>query len=122
MILGIQYLSILVALVMTYYGFIQYKKKKVSYLELAIWEIIWLIFIIITLFPNVLDSITYGLSLERRIDVFIFGGFVVMVSVLFKNYLDIKASKLAINEIVTKIAIKRNEEERADKKKPKKKN
>lgn len=105
MMLGIQILSILVALIMCYYGFIQFKKKKVDLNEILVWGSIWAIFIILTLFPHLLDFMTTGLNLERKIDIFIFGGFVVVVAALFKNYLTLKEMKIKLNNVVTKIAI-----------------
>ena len=57
MVLGIQIAGFLFGLFMIYYSFLNYKRREFTVKEFSFWLILWIGFIIVTLFPFVLDPI-----------------------------------------------------------------
>jgi len=108
--LGIQILGLLFALFMIYYSFINFKKKDFKKREFVIWLIIWIIFIVITLVPNVLNPIVGSLSLARKMDFYIIIGFMFLIGLEFYSFSIAKKNQKKIEEIVRVNAIKKEEE------------
>lgn len=107
MMLGVQGFSILFALVMLYYIFLQFKKKVIDWKELLFWGIIFLGFIVVTIEPNFLNFFAEGLNLDRRMDVITIAGMVFLVGFTFLNHIGIRRNRENISEVVGKIALKK---------------
>ena len=108
--LGIQILGLLFALFMIYYSFINYKKEEFKKREFIIWIILWIIFIIVTLFPNLLNLITSSLSLTRRMDFYMIIGFMFLIGLEFYSYSISKKNQKSIEKIVRMNAFKKEGE------------
>jgi len=106
-ILGIQILGILFGFFMIYYTFLQYKRKEFTIKEYTFWFIFWGIFVIITLFPQILDPVLATLNISRTLDLFIIAGFLFMIFVIFYTYTIVRKNQKKLEEIVRNIAIKR---------------
>ena len=78
-ILGIQILGSLFGFFMMYYTFLQHKRKEFTIKEYSFWFIFWGVFVIITLFPQILDPILSTLNLVRALDFFIIAGFLFLI-------------------------------------------
>ena len=67
MILGIQILGVLFGLFMVYYSFLKMKKKEFSNNEFVFWGIVWIIIMLLVLFPHSLDFFVKGvLQMNRK--------------------------------------------------------
>jgi len=106
-ILGIQILGILFGFFMMYYTFLQHKRKEFTIKEYSAWFTFWGIFVIITLFPQLLDPVLNTLSIARTLDFFIIVGFLFMIFVIFYTYTLVRKNQRKIEEVVRNIAIKR---------------
>jgi len=106
-ILGIQILGLLFGFFMMYYTFLQHKRKDFTIKEYAFWFIFWGIFVIITLFPQILDPVLATLNISRTLDLFIIAGFLFMIFVIFYTYTIVRKNQKKLEEIVRSIAIKR---------------
>lgn len=106
-ILGIQIIGILFGFFMMYYTFLHYKRKEFTMKEYAFWLVLWAIFIIVTLFPGILDPILKSLSIARALDFFIIIGFLFLIGVIFYTYTIVRKSQKKIEEIVRNIAVKK---------------
>ena len=106
-ILGIQILGILFGFFMMYYTFLQYKRKDFTIKEYGFWFIFWGAFVIITLFPQLLDPILTTLSIARTLDFFIIAGFLFLIFIIFYTYTVVRKNQRKIEEIVRKVALKR---------------
>ena len=106
-ILGIQILGILFGFFMMYYTFLQYKRKEFTIKEYIFWFLFWGAFVAVTLFPQVLDPILTTLNIGRTLDLFIIGGFLFIVFVVFYTYTLVRKNQKKLEEVVRNIAIKR---------------
>ena len=106
MLLGIQILGVLFALFMLYLTFVHQKRKEFSSKEYLFWIILWVGFIIVTLFPQVLEPIVESLNLYRTMDLLVILGFIFVVGVLFHNYIALRKTQKKVEVIVRKVAHK----------------
>lgn len=96
MIIGIQIIAILFALVMAYLSYTHYKRREFNAREILLWMLFWLGFIFITVFPHSLDFIVHTFQLTRVLDLVMIVGFMVLIALVFRNYvvMDKLAKKL----------------------------
>ena len=106
-ILGIQILGVLFGVFMLYYTFLQMKRKDFTTKEYSFWMILWAIFLIVTIFPGLLDPIVESLSLVRTMDFFIILGFMFLIGAIFYTYTLVRKNQRRVEEIVRKIAAKK---------------
>ena len=106
-ILGIQILGILFGGFMMYYVFLHYKRKELTIKEYLFWVSLWVLFIILTLFPWLLKPLVRSIGFARTMDFFIVAGFMFLVGSLFYIYLLVRGNQKKLEEIVRKIAFKK---------------
>ena len=106
-ILGIQIIGILFGFFMMYYTFLHYKRKEFTMREYGFWLILWALFIVVTLFPDILDPILKSLSIARALDFFIIIGFLFLIGMIFYTYTNVRANQKKLEEVVRKIALKK---------------
>ncbi len=109
MILGVQLLGVLFALFMIYQAFVHNKRKEFTTKEYAFWILLWVCFIIVTLFPSVLNPMLGTLSLTRAMDFFTIVGFLFVLGLVFNNYIVTKKTNKKVEDLVRKIAIEESE-------------
>jgi hypothetical protein len=107
MVLGIQIAGSLFALFMIYYSFINFKKNDFTAKEFSFWFFVWLVFILISLFPNVLDPIVVSLNIARTLDLFIIAGVLVLLGVMFYTYDLTRKTQNKLETLVRKLAIEK---------------
>ncbi|MBW2981206.1 DUF2304 domain-containing protein [Candidatus Woesearchaeota archaeon] len=107
MVLGIQILGTLFGVFMAYYTFLHYKRKELTVKEYSFWLVLWILFIIVAIFPQILDPIVKSLNLVRTMDFFIILGFMFLIGALFYTYTIVRINQNKLEEIVRKIAIER---------------
>ena len=105
-ILGIQIIGILFGFFMMYYTFLQYKRKEFKMGEYAFWLILWALFIIVTIFPGILDPVVKTFSFARTLDLFIIIGFLFLAGIAFYMYTTIRKNQNKIEQIIRNIAFK----------------
>ena len=106
-ILGIQIIGILFGFFMMYYTFLQYKRREFTIKEYSFWFVFWGIFVIVTLFPQLLDPVLNTLNISRTLDFFIIAGFLFLTFVVFYTYTIVRKNQRKVEEIVRNIALKR---------------
>ncbi|MBI4452502.1 DUF2304 domain-containing protein [Candidatus Woesearchaeota archaeon] len=107
MVLGIQIAGILFGLFFIYYSFINYKKKEFTAKEFAFWAVAWVVFIIIALFPSILDPIVVYFGFFRALDVLIVSGFLFLIASAFYTYTIIRKTQKQVETIVRQLAMNR---------------
>lgn len=106
MILGIQIIGLIFGLAMAYFIFLHYRRKEFSRMQFFMWEIIWVIYIIFILFPNISSGLIYRLGIVRAMDLFTILGFMFIFFFSFFNYFSILKIKNKIEENVRREALK----------------
>ncbi len=107
MMMGIQILGILFALFMAYLTFLHYKRQEFTGKEMALWAVMWVAFIVISVSPGLLNPIVESLSFARTMDLLIVLGFMFLIGITFFNYLKLKKTQKKIEDLVRGIAIRR---------------
>lgn len=106
-LLGIQILGILFGGFMIYYVFLHHKRKELTIKEYLFWVILWVLFIILTLFPWLLKPLVRSIGFARTMDFFIVAGFMFLVGSLFYIYLLVRGNQKKLEEIVRKMAFEK---------------
>ncbi len=106
MVLIIQVAGALFGLFLIYLTFLQYKRHEFKASEFLIWAVIWVLFIIVSLFPRILESIVESLKLQRIMDLFTITGFLFLVLLTFYNYFTLRKNNRKLEKIVREIALK----------------
>ena len=104
--IGIQIMGLLFGIFMVYYTFLSFKRKEFKKGEFSVWVILWVLFIIVTVFPNILDPIITSLSVSRKLDFLIIIGFLFLIGIGFSTYILTRKNRKKIENIVRKIALK----------------
>ena len=106
MFLGIQILGIIFGLLMIYFTFLHYKRQEFSKINFLFWEIAWIIFIIIVVFPEITNSLIYRLGVGRTMDFLMILGLMFITFMTFYNYTSINKMNRKIEEKVRKEALR----------------
>lgn len=108
MVLGIQIAGFLFGLFFLYYSFLNYKRKEFTIRESIFWTVAWCVFILIALFPFILDPILKPLGFLRALDFLIITGFLFLIASIFYTYTITRKTQKQVETIVRQLAIKRN--------------
>lgn len=107
MVLGIQIAGFLFGLFMIYYSFLNYKRKEFTIKEFGFWLSLWIVFIVISLFPNLLDPIVKSLKFARTFDLLVIGGFIYMILAIFYTYTVTRKTQRKLEIVVREFAMKK---------------
>ena len=107
-ILGIQIVGFLFGLFIIYYSFLNYKRKEFTIKELLFWVFLWVVFLILSLFPFILDPIIKPLGFFRAFDFFIMSGFLFLIVAIFYTYTITRKNQKRLETIVREMATRRN--------------
>ena len=107
MVLGIQIVGFLFGLFMLYYSFLNYKRKEFSAKEFVFWAVLWAAFIIVALFPTVLDPVVKSFGFFRTLDMLIISGFLFLIMINFYTYRLTRKNQKQLEAIVRDMAIRK---------------
>lgn len=108
MVLGIQIAGFLFGLFMIYYSFLNYKRRQFTAKEFGFWLIVWLVFIGISLFPQILDPIVKSIGFLRALDLLTIAGFLFLIAAIFYTYALTRKNQKQLEAIVREMAIRKN--------------
>ena len=108
MVLGIQIVGFLFGLFIMYLTFLNYKRKELTTKEFIFWIFLWVIFIVLTLFPFLLNPIVKSFGFFRALDVLIVSGFLFLIAAIFYTYTIVRKNQRQLEKLVREIAIKKN--------------
>jgi len=106
-ILGVQIIAVLFAVFMLYVAFLHWKRKDINGREIFFWGAIWLGFIIIALFPDLLLGLTKKLFFTRVMDLIMVIAFMILAFVGFQNHVSNRRMERKIEELIRKEAKKK---------------
>lgn len=95
-----QVMAVLFALAMTYVVTVHKKKSTLSTLEVSFWYSIWIIFIVISLFPNLLLGIAHALHFARVFDLLVVVAFMILTLLIVLGYLSQRETDRKIEKLV----------------------
>lgn len=95
----------LFALFMIYVVTIHKNKTKLSKVEVSFWYAMWMLFIVIALFPNLLLGITHTLHFQRVFDLLLVLALMVLTVLVVLSYFTQKENQKKLEDFVRKQAI-----------------
>lgn len=105
-ILGVQIIAVLFAIFMIYVAFLHFKRKDINGGEIFFWTALWLGFIVVTIFPNILQNLTKLLFFTRVMDFLMVLAFMILAFLGFQNHIANRRMEKKIEELVRKQALK----------------
>ena len=103
----LQAIGVTFGLVMLYLTWHYYNKNTYTYKSLTMWFFVWIAFIIATIFPETLRTITQTLSITRPLDLFTIGGLFGMSALVFYLYITVKKTEKKVEDLVSELAKKK---------------
>jgi hypothetical protein len=97
-------------LLMMYIVSIHAKRRTFSSLESMLWLSLWGLFVMLAIFPGLLQGIADTLHFSRVFDLLVVGAFMVLVYLTFSNYIAHKKLRTKLEDFVRKAAIKNAKE------------
>ena len=95
----------LFALFMMYVVSIHRRKAKISLIEVSFWYSMWALFILISLFPNILLGIVHALHFQRVFDLLLVLALMVLTVLVMLSYFTQKENQKKLEKFVRKQAI-----------------
>jgi hypothetical protein len=101
-----QSIAVMFGLFMMYIINVQKRKAQLSPTEISFWVALWSLFIILSIFPNLLLGVTQTLNFTRVFDLLVVGAFMVLTSLTLFLYVMNKTLQKQIEELVKSLSIK----------------
>lgn len=101
----IQLLGLLFGLLMLYFTFMHYKRNEFKIETFLFWALLWVVYILMVIYPTSLDFFVEQLKFGRRLDFFVVFGFLFIVALVYYNYLSIHKTKRRMEILTRKIAL-----------------
>lgn len=98
------------ALLMFYLTFLHFKRREFSPRVFTIWSVIWLGFLIVSVFPELANQLVDDLGVTRALDLFTILGFILILAVIFRLFVIITVIERRLETLVRKEALKELEE------------
>lgn len=87
--------------------FINIKDKNLSKLEAMFWILFWVAIITGTLLPNLIESISKLLGVQRAADLGIYAIIILLAYLIFRLYAKLENTEKKITKIIRTVAIKK---------------
>lgn len=100
MILGLQLIAIIFALIMIYFAYLHFMRGELGTGEIISWWVIWAATIVIIIFPDLLSGFARTISITRVFDLMVIGGFILVIFLSYKAYIETKSLKRKIDEFI----------------------
>lgn len=98
--------AVLFALFMMYVLRVHFKRQLMDRFEYSLWISIWLFFIVIAIFPQLLLGIAQLLRFQRVFDLLTVGAFMVLSFVVFRTYFLAQRMEKRLSKAIQDLAIK----------------
>lgn len=107
MVFPLQVIGFGFALLMLFFTFYNYKRKRFTLTDLAIWAGVWLFFLAAVSFSNALESLLQPLQVVRVFDLIIVVGLGMVLAVSFIMYGIVRENEQRVRELVRKLALEK---------------
>ncbi|MBT4605166.1 DUF2304 domain-containing protein [archaeon] len=91
---------------MFYICFTHYKRKEFALGDLVLWGVLWLILLILVLFPQRFDTLFGSLHVQGALQFIILMSLGVLYLISFFSYIRSKRNELKIQRLVTEISLR----------------
>lgn len=105
MFAGIQVVGLFFGLFMCFLTFLHYRKNNFGPKSLFSWLAIWIAFLFVVIYPDILYGFMDILRISRTIDFFIVFGFFFFTVIIFYMFIIVKKTELKVEKLVRKMAL-----------------
>ncbi|MEE3418789.1 MAG: DUF2304 domain-containing protein [Methanosphaera sp.] len=105
-----QIILLLLSIIGIALGIYRYRNESFSNSVFALWTFVWIIIIIVTLFPSITTHFANLFGIGRGLDSVYIVSILFLFYIVFKLYNKIEQQKKRINELVSQLTLKENEE------------
>ena len=105
-----QIILLLISIIGIVLGIYRYKNESFSNSVFALWTFVWIIIIVVTLFPSITTHFANLFGIGRGLDSMYIVSILFLFYIVFKLYNKIEQQKKRINELVSQLTLKENEE------------
>lgn len=102
-----QYLIIIFAIFAMSRVILRFKDNKLTLGEFVLWDVIWLLVIFVGFFPSLTSGLAAFMGIGRGIDVFVYGGIVVLFYLVYRIYAKLESVEQEITKVVREVALKK---------------
>lgn len=100
-----QIFSVLFALFMMYVVRIHKRRAALTIVETSFWYSMWILFIVLALFPNLMLGFAGVLNFNRVFDLLVVGAFMILTMLVISNYLSQKELRKRIERLTREKSI-----------------
>jgi hypothetical protein len=104
-----QYIGLLIGFIGLFVTFLRFKDGKMSFNMLLVWEAIWLLLIIFSIYPALTSTLATITGIGRGLDLILIIGLIGCYYFIFRIYNLIENVEEEITELVREIALARGE-------------
>lgn len=105
MVSGIQLLGVIFGLALSYFTFLCYKRGEFTKRETIGWELLWVIFVLVTMFPEKIAVYSRNLGAIRPLDLFVILGFIIVLSISFYTYVNVDRLRKSFEKTIRELAL-----------------
>lgn len=102
-----QYIGIIIGVVGIIYTFLRFRENKMSLGMLVIWSIVWIVLIVLSIFPEATIYFANLTGIGRGLDVILILGLIGCYYLIFRIYNKLENIEQEITHIAREIALKR---------------
>ena len=106
MITIIQTAFIFFASVMIYFALLHYKKRELTNIDMFVWFIIWILAILLVIFPDIIRKFSQTFLYTRLFDLAVVAGLAFIMVLVSKAYLRTRQLEKKLEQIIRKDALK----------------
>ncbi len=112
MITGIQITGMVFALVMLYLTYLHYRRKELTREPYYFWQAVWILVLVMLLFPSLLAPVQQTLQITRIFDLLVILGLFFLLALTYYNFVVIRRLQLRMERMVRNIAREGEEQTR----------
>ena len=106
MVWTFEIIGILFAAVMIYFTRLEYKRARLSKPGYIFWNILWIGSIFLVFFHNYINGILPQLNIFRVLDLYMILAFMLLFSIVFHLFINVKNLEKRMEEVVRHVALK----------------
>jgi hypothetical protein len=101
----IQLLAIFGSLLMGYATYVAFRRRELRRVEFAVWMAIWLVLVVVSIFPDRLRAIVHPLMVARLLDLVLIVGMFVLTVIVFRLNRALRRLDNRIERLVRELAL-----------------
>lgn len=102
----LQLFGVVIALAALHLSYLYYKRSDFTKRELLIWLTIWIAFLLVTIFPRIVEPVVGKLGLQRPMDLIMIIAFIVLFGVAFRTYVITARQGRKLEKLIRNLALK----------------